>query len=193
MPETVKTLSDQKAFDLHVKNKKLKFSVSAKFDEDHIIKASLSSKNSKEAAIERYKRNQKIKKSSWIMLDKATLLNKAKGASVCPCIHSGKQQLATTISVTRRTVVIDELTFKEAQTYKCEEVEIGKEKKYLNCTSEEATVKLHIKGGWNPLTGDVDLYHYEEGTAPTTPKLLEKYRKWVHDDGGKPIRPDAKK
>jgi hypothetical protein len=194
MTETVKILKDDESFRQLVKDNPLKYKVSAKFDDDHIIKASLSKKNSIEAAIERYKRNQKIKKSSWIMIDKATLLNKARAAGAkIAHIHGGGQQLATTIKVTRRTVEIDELTPKERQRYKHEEVKVGKETKYLNCTSEEATVSLKVVGRWDPFTGECDIYHYEEGEAGGSHKLLDKFKKWVCDEKGKPIRLEAKK
>lgn len=194
MAETTKTLSDKASFDKLVKDNKLSFRVTAKFEGDHIIGTNLSKKNSIEAAIQRYKRNQRIIKSSWIMIDKSTVKNKAKASTKkVAAVYRGNQQLTTTIKVTRRTVEIVELTKKERQRYQYEEVTIGREVKYLNCSSEEEIVDLKVVGKWDPFTGECDIYHYEEGKAPTDHKLLPKFKKWVCGEDGKPIRLEAKK
>jgi len=194
MAETTKTLSDRASFDQLVKDNKLSFKVTAKFEGDHIVSTNLSKKNSIEAAIQRYKRNQRIIKSSWIMIDKSTVKNKAKASTKkVAAVYRSNQQMTTTIKVTRRTVEIVELTKKERQRYQYEEVTIGREVKYLNCSSDEELVDLKLVGKWDPFTGECDIYHYEEGKAPTEHKLLPKFKKWVCGEDGKPIRLEAKK
>jgi transcription elongation GreA/GreB family factor len=171
-----------------------KFKVDSKFAGDHQLESTnLSKKQSISAAIERYKKNQRITTSSWMVITPADVIGKAKNSDKIALIYSGKQQIAVTISVLQRTVEISRLTSKEAQTYKCEQVKIGKDVHYLNCTSEEKNVKISVVGPWNPLTGEISLYHYDAGRSTQADTMLDKYLEWHCDDKGKPIRPAAKR
>jgi streptogramin lyase len=58
----------------------------------------------------------------------------------------------------------------------------------LNCRSEEKEITLSVKGQWNPVTGEVELYHYDEGEMPHA-AMVDKYLWWVVDEAARPIRP----
>lgn len=192
MVETT-TLKPDDAYKAWLGYKKLSHTVSAKFSSDHVITTNLSKKSSITAALERYKKNQRILKSSWVMLDAKTLKNKASGAKRKASVHSGKQQMTTQIKVTRRTVTLQKLEKKELQRYTYEEVVVKGETHYLNCSSEEKDVKLKVMGTWKPLTGAVDLYHYEEGDMPSKHEFVKSYLVWYVDDKGDPTAPKATK
>lgn len=103
------------------------------------------------------------------------------------------QQLAAEIKVTRRTVTMSELTQKELQRYEYEEVKIGTETRYVNCSSAEKEITIKIMGEWKPLTGEFSLYHYDEKAIDRKHDMDKKYLKWIVDsDTGKLIRPVAK-
>lgn len=89
-------------------------------------------------------------------------------------------------------ILIEKLTKKETAQYEHETVKIGNEDHYLNCSSAEADVALCIKGRWNPLTGDVELYHYEESAFPGNAAMLDKYLSWK-TRGGEAYAPVATK
>ncbi len=183
------------AFDLYVDHHPLKYSVDNKFMDDHVIGENLSKRTSIEAAVERYTRNQRILTSSWLMMDKNKLASKAKSSSKRAAhVHNGAQQMVVQLSVTRRTVSIQVLDKKELSRYKYEEVKVGGETRYLNCTSEEKDIKLNVVGPWDPLTGEVELYHYEEGAFDATHDFAAKYLEWTYDPKTKEyIAPTAKR
>ncbi len=191
--QTVK-ISAPMAFGLLVKANPLKFKVTSKFKTDHLLKsANLSKKNSIAEAVERFERNQAITKSSWMLMDESTVLNKVKAASHVAQTYRGKQQLAMQISVTRRTVDIDILTEKQSKQYECIETTIRGKKFYLNCSSQEKDVKINVMGEWNPLTGEVEVYHYDEGAFSTAHVMLDAYLEWIYDPETKTyIRTTAK-
>lgn len=198
MPEVIKKLSAADAYKHYLKNFELKYKIADKFSTDHLLAAAnLSKTTSIDAAIERYTRNQNITTSSWMLLDTRTLLNKAKGAKKGTQIHNGAQQMSMQISVTRRTVTIAPFSKKELQGHKLDEyknVKIKEETHYLYCSSREKDVKINVMGPWNPLTGDVSLYHYDEGQFDPTHTLLPSYREWFYDNESKTyLRPVAKK
>lgn len=189
-----KKLKDKDACELFFCNYPLKFKVASKLSGDHQLEATnLSKKESIAAAIERYKKNQRITASSWVVLESSDIINKAKHADKVAIIFGGKQQLAVNVSVTQRTVGITRLTVKEKQRYKSIEVKIGRDIHYLNCISEEKNTKISIVGPWDPLSGEVSLYHYEAKKISQGDKMLDKYLEWVCDEKGKPIRPAAKR
>jgi hypothetical protein len=163
----------------YIKDNPLKYTVTAKFDDDHITAApNLSKSTSIKSALGRYQKNQRILKSSWMLISKDTLQNKAAGARKQAAVYNGAQQMVLEIKVTRRTVDLEVLTKKELSKYKYETVKVGNEEHYLTCNSTEAEVKLSVKGNWNPLTGEVQLYHYEESPFPGAPAMLDKYLVW---------------
>ena len=188
-----KTLAAAAAYALWIKENPLTYEVTGKFEDDHIITSNLSKQTSIEAAIDRYKRNQNITTSSWIMLDKDKLVAKAQGAQKRASVHQSAQQLTMAIKVNRRTVTISLLDKKERQRYEHQEVQIGTETHYLNCGSDEKEIILLIVGPWNPVTGEVGLYHYQEGALPGGHVMLPQYLKWNYDDTDKLIGPVAKK
>jgi hypothetical protein len=129
-----------------------------------------------------------------MLMDESTVLNKVRPANKVAQIYRGEQQLSMQISVTRRTVDIDEVSEQDSKRYKCVIAKIGGKTRYLNCTSEEKDVKITVKGEWNPLTGDVEVYHYEEGPLGGSHQMVDKYLEWVYDPSSKTyIRPTAKK
>src|ERR1700716_510058 len=108
MPSVIKKVKADVAYELYVDHFPLKYKVSSKFRDDHTLDApNLSKQTSIEAAIDRYKRNQNVKKSSWLLLDDKTLINKAKSANKGTDVHQGKQQITMQLVVTRRTVTIE--------------------------------------------------------------------------------------
>jgi hypothetical protein len=189
-----KKLTAAKAYDLWIKEHPLTYAVTGKFNDAHII-TNLTKKKSIEAAIKRYKEDQNIKLSSWIGHDKDKLVAKAQGAhNKRASVHQGAQQLTVAIKVKRRTVKISPLTKKELQRYEHEDVEIGSEMHHLNCSSDEQEIILLIVGPWNPLTGEVGLYHYKEGTIPADHQMLDKFLEWnVDETTKKPVSPVATK
>ena len=193
MPEVQKKLTADAARALYISNYKLRMTVAAKFSGDHLLETpNLSKKTSIDAAIKRYQSNQKIKLSSWMLMDKATILNKAAAGDKRAWVHAGTQQLVVRIRVTRRTVEVTPLQNKERQTYENVPVTVGSETHYLNCASQEKEVGIKIVGAWTPLTGEFELYHYDE-TALMPDVMLDKYLTWVQDDATRQyIRPVAK-
>jgi hypothetical protein len=97
------------------------------------------------------------------------------------------------IKVMRRTVTIQPLKKSELNRYKYEEVTVGSETHYLNCVSEEKEIKLCVKGEWHPLTGEVDLYHYEESAFPASPAMIEKYLKFKIKPPNEVVGPEAER
>lgn len=191
-PEKTKKLTAAEAFVAYKEHHPLTFSVTAKFDDDHITAATnLSKEKSIASAIERYKKQPNILRSSWILVDHNTLQNKAAGATKVPCVHQGAQQMAIAIKVKRRTVTIDAFTKRELQGDNLSKyTKVGEH--YLSCKSEEKDVTLAVKGPYDPMTGAVELYHYEEGALPAA-AMVDKYLVWVVDDKDELIRPQAKK
>jgi hypothetical protein len=189
-----KKLSPADAFTAWTKLNKLTYTVTGKFEDDHIMAVNLSKKNSIAAALVRYKKNQAILRSSWLALDKTTVLNKATAStSKRASVHQAAQQLTVGIKVNRRTVTIEPLTKQESSQYEHVVVEINGAKHYLNCSSAEQEIVLLIIGPWDPLTGKVQLYHYQEGAMPGSHTLLDKFLEWNVDDENNPISPTAKK
>jgi hypothetical protein len=95
--------------------------------------------------------------------------------------------------VTRRTVTIERLEKKDLARVKYEEVKIGNDTHYLNCVSDEKSVKINVMGGWSPLTGDVELYHYDENSFKDSHNISAKYLDWTYDEKEKKyIAPAAK-
>ena len=193
MPEVEKRLTADVARALYISNYPLKMTVATKFSGDHLLQApNLSKKTSIDAAIRRYQANQTITRSSWMLMDPSTILNKAATGEKRALQRAQKQQLAVRISVVRRTVEIDRLEHKERQTYENMPVMVGGETHYLNCVSREQNVDIKIVGDWKPLTGDFELFHYEE-KALMPDEMIEPYLRWVQDDTTKQyIRPVAK-
>lgn len=185
-----KKLTPEAAYAQFLKWKPFTYTVTGKFSDDHTIDVNLSKKNSILAAIERYKKNRNTK-SSWMMLSHETIKNKAKDGKKQPTVHSGAQQIAVAIKVNRRTVTLQKLEFKELQRYEHVTLEIGGEKHHLNCSSEEKEVTICIYGPWNPVTGKVELYHYDEKALPGAPAMVDKYLEWNVDDKGNPTSPKA--
>lgn len=106
--EETKKLTAAAAQALFIKHNPPKYTVTAKFDDDHITAApNLSKKTSIESALERYKKNQAILKSSWLLIDKDTIKNKATGGRKIASLHQGAQQMTVEIKVKRRTVTIE--------------------------------------------------------------------------------------
>lgn len=190
-----KTLDADDAQERWLDLKPPKYSVSSKFSGDHVLAAAnLSKKTSIAAALERYQRNPKITKSSWLLLDDSTILNKARNAKQRASIYANSQQMSIELkNITRRTVTIQELTPKERQRYAHDEIEIKGETRYVNSSSDEDTVSLCCKGEWNPLTGAIEIYHYEESKLPSKSAMLEKFLEWEVDEDEEPIAPVAKK
>ena len=142
--------------------------------------------------MKRYEENQNIRASSWIEISKDTLKNKAKASTTRRAIvHAGEQQMAVQISVERKTITMEVLEFKELQRYEYHTVVINGEKHYINCSSAASeNINLTIVGPWNPLTGAVELYHYQE-TFPATAAMLPKFLEWRVDGGNNPLSPTA--
>ncbi len=193
MPEVEKRLTADVARALYVSNYPLKMTVATKFTGDHLLQApNLSKKTSIDAAIRRYQADQTVRLSSWMLMDHSTILNKAATGVKRALEHAQKQQLAVRINVVRRTVEIDRLEHKERQTYENVPVTVGGEIHYLNCVSREQKVDIKVVGNWKPLTGDFELYHYEE-KALMPDVMIERYLRWVQDDTTRQyIRPVAK-
>jgi len=185
----------QKAF---MKMQPLKYEVTAKFENDHnIVTAPVLSKDAAfGATIERYKRNQNLRESSWILVDKSTLKNRAANADKVAFVYAGAQQMAVAIKVEKRTVSILAQTRKEIQGHNpsdFEEVTIGTEKRYLTLKSNpKQDVTLCLKGPWNPFTGVVQLYHYEVGALPPC-AMLDKYLRWKVLKNGATWEPEVRK
>ncbi len=193
MPEVEKRLTADVARALYISNYPLKMSMATKFTGDHLLQApNLSKKTSIDAAIRRYQADQTVRLSSWMLMDHSTILNKAATGEKRALEHAQKQQLAVQINVVRRTVEIDRLEHKERQTYENVPVTVGGEIHYLNCVSREQKVDIKVVGNWKPLTGDFELYHYEE-KALMPDVMIERYLRWVQDDTTRQyIRPVAK-
>ncbi len=185
----------QKAFILF---KSLSYEVTAKFDDDHITAApSLSKSDSFKSAVERYKKQPNVLLSSWILLDKSTLQNKAANATKVAYVHNGVQQMAVAVKVKRRTVTISAFTRKEIQGSNPKDFEevttVAGEKRYLRLKSDKIEdITLCVTGPWNPFTGVVQMYHYDEGPLPAC-AMLDKYLRWRIDHNGVPRSPEAKK
>ena len=199
MPDPVgskkKNLTAADAQRLYMGRYRLSYTVSAKFNDDHIVAApNLSKTTSIEAAVARYKKQPNILLSSWILVDANTLKNKAASAPKVACIYNSTQQMALAIKVQRRTVSITARTRKEIQgdnPANYIKVTLGDGDRYLTCKSDLQDVTLCVKGSWSPLKGLVDLYHYEEGAMPTL-AIVAKYLEWVVDASGTPLYPVAK-
>jgi hypothetical protein len=193
-PDKTKKLTARDAQAAFIKLYPYKYTVTARFDDKHITAApNLSKQTSIESAVQRYKEDRTLR-SSWILLDKDTLKNMATGATKVACVYNGAQQIAMAINVKRRTVTIESNTRKDIQGANPKDyirVTIAGEERYLKCKSEEKEVTLSVRGPWRPLTGEVELYHYDEGRMPNA-EMLDRYCEWVVDEGGRPIRPTAK-
>ena len=193
MPEVEKRLTADVARALYISNYPLKMTVATKFSGDHLLQApNLSKRTSIDAAIKRYQANQTITRSSWMLMDHSTILNKAAIGEKRALEHAQKQQLAVRINVVRRTVEIERLEYKQRQTYENVLVTVGGETHYLNCVSREQNVDIKVVGDWHPLTGDFELYHYEE-KALMPDVMIERYLRWVQDKTTRQyIRPVAR-
>ncbi len=191
-----KKLTADVAYDLWVSLHPLRYKVDEKFVKDHTLASpNLSKQTSINAAIERYTRNRAITTSSWLLLSADTLVNKAASAPKRASVHAGNQQMIVEVSVTRRTVRIERLTLqKDIQRYENVKVMVGDEPHYLNCSSEEKVIKLRVVGPWNPVTGEVTLYHYAEaqGALPAH-AMLDKYLVWYVNAENQPTSPHATK
>jgi len=189
------------AFNEFIKYAKLTYSVSDKFIDDHTMTVMTSSKNASERAVQRYVANQRILTSTWMMLDKATILNKAKGCNLANArslTYREAQQIAIPIKAIVRTITVEKLAKNDIPRYKNSSVEvtIGSEVHTLRCTSKDGVedAEIHIVGPWNPLTGEVVLYHFEMGLPPqNNHTMLEKYMKWYRNEDKTLLRPVAKK
>lgn len=184
------------AQELYFKHFPLKYSVSDKIIRDHVTSApNLSKQTSINEALDRYVRDRgRTPISSWILLSSQTLINKATNARKMASVHAGKQQMTLEIAVTRRTVTLTRLTDKDRRRYEYKTIKVGQEVHYLNCASDERELKICIMGQWSPLTGNVVLYHYEEGALPATPQLLPQYLSWTRSKDKKQyVAPAAKK
>jgi hypothetical protein len=190
----IKKISANLAYAQFTKLYPLAYTVADKFKTDHTLAApNLSKKTSIEAAVARYKKNTKITTSSWMLLDASTLVNKAAGAPKRATVYNGAQQMTLQLTVKRRTVRIEKLEPKELQRYEHTDVKVGTETHHLNCSSDEKDVKINVVGGWSPLAGDVEMYHYEEAALPGAHVLLDKYLEWNVDDATEaPVSPTAK-
>ena len=190
----VKTLTAAAAQAAFIQLHPLKYSVAARFDDNHVTAApNLSKQTSIASAVERFKAQPNILVSSWILVDGPTLKNKAAGATKVACTHAGHQQMALAIKVMRRTVTISAFTRKEIQGSNPKDyiqATIAAGERFLSCKSEEKQVTLCVKGPWNPITGDVQIFHYEEGAMPAA-AMVDKYLKWYVDASGRAIRPQA--
>jgi hypothetical protein len=181
-----KKLTAAVAQGLFIEHFPLKFSIAAKFDEDHMMVGNLSSQTSITQAVDRYTRAKKQHKnpalmSSWLAITTDTVKNKAASAARRAMLHKGSQQMAIQIKVKRRTVTLDELTPKEKlQAKKPIEVKISdREIYYLTARSDEKDVDLLVIGEWQPLTGNVSMYHYQEGRVDSVTVAMEdKYLMW---------------
>ena len=191
-----KVLTAAVAQPLFLKDHPLIPEVTAKFFDDHMITTNLSKSQAIASAVERYKKNRNTK-SSWIEISKETLINKAKGSTRRVAGTFGapaKQQLTVQIKVDRKTITISVLDKKEKHQYEHEIVEIDGEDHYLNCSSAAtANVDLRIVGDWDPLTGKLGLYHYEEGAIQqnAAAAMLQKYLLWNTAMDGSPTTPVA--
>jgi hypothetical protein len=195
-PKDTVMLSAAGAQAAFIKLHPLTYKVTDKFFDDHITAApNLSKATSIASAVKRYEKQPNVVVSSWILLDKDTLENKAKDATKVACLHNGAQQMAIAIKVKRRTVTISAFTRNAIQGDNPEsytEVTIPSgEKRYLDCKSEEKELFLSVKGPWKPLTGEVELYHYDERPISVA-SMVPKYLNWVVDPADRrPIRPVA--
>lgn len=194
----VKKLSCVEAQKAFIRFKSLSYEVTAKFDDDHITAPPILSKAASFAsAVERFKKQPNVLLSSWILVDKSTLKNKAANATKVACVHGGAQQMALAIKVQRRTVTIFAYTRKEIQGHNPKDFEevvtVGGEKRYLRLKSAKIEdVTLCVTGPWNPFTGVVQLFHYAESAMPAC-AMLEKYLTWHVDNDGITRHPEARK
>jgi hypothetical protein len=149
------------------------------------------------SAVERFKKQPNVLLSSWILVDKSTLKNKAANAPKVACVHVGAQQMALAIKVQRRTITIFAYTRKEIQGHNPKDFEevitVGGEKRFLRLKSDKIVdITLCVTGPWNPFTGVVQLFHYAEGALPAC-AMLERYLRWHVDKDGITRHPEVKK
>jgi hypothetical protein len=203
--QSTKTLKSNDAYERFVDHWKLSYTVAKKFYDDHLLVKDASrklffvhpsTKDALEAALDRYVRtNRKISTSSWIALNETEIINKAKNSSnKRASVHNGKQQLTVKIQVERYTINIEELKVKEKHRYKgVKECKIGSEIVYLLPQKDKRKVDINVVGGWKPLTGKVEIYHYDPSAALRNHEMMKDYLVWKTDESGKPTYPNATK
>jgi hypothetical protein len=201
----VKKLSDGEAKDEWLKYQKQTYTMSVKFQGDHVLPA-VTKSTALQASKERFVKDGKPKQPSarwnsmtWTEATDQNLLNKAGGAQSTnkrANIHSNKQQLTTKLkNIKKRTVRPFELDYKAANQMDEGDYETYKDTKEENVyvqfnVSGETTEEMNVVGGWKPETGDADMYHYEQ-KWPGANAMLPEYLEWVYDtdESDKPLGP----
>jgi hypothetical protein len=203
--EETKKVAPNIAYDYYVGAAPLKFTVTNKFETDHLAEGEnvdsrgLSQREAIEAALERYKRKG-TPVSSWLNLTPSTVVNKVKSAQrKAASVFKSKQQIMILISVDSITAKIDKLSSDDVAKKRYKDmVEASAPgdngSGYVLPSVESRQITVKVIGPWNPLTGEVDVYHYEKDEAWNGGhEFLPKYLQFIVDERGAPIRPAAKK
>jgi hypothetical protein len=170
--------------------------VEDKFYGDH-IKQELSNGIAFDWAVERYKKSKAVKTSSLVGASPSTLLNKANGGKAYPSVFKGAQQIAVKVTCDVITVALQEnkvvgdkaIALFKKNNKNC--AQVGDV--WLTGTFTKGTQSFYVMGGWDPETGNADLYHYQAENAKPAAELLAEYRRWTYSNQeGKFIGPTPK-
>ena len=191
-------LAPAAAFTFYTDANPLSFSVNPKFVSDHMdllgSNKGLTGGEAKKLALDRFSKKGSTT-SSWLDLSTAEVIKKVSTTTKrAACTHQGKQQIALLIKVDSVTVTVSELTAKEIKSGRFQSAAVKRGSETVQVTTEvvERPVEIKVIGPWNPLTGDVDVYHYEKDTTAGTHDFLPKYLDFVMD-GNRAVRPVATK
>lgn len=187
MPDVVtkKTLAPADACALYLQHFPPKFTVAGKFYDDHMVKA-ISTPEVHENAIARFKKNQRIKVSSWIELSEATVKNKASSGKKIAHVYNNAQQLGVTIKARQWTATISESSWKPGakgkQPKETIAVKIQSDVYYIEIDiAKDDNLEIFVMGQWDPQSGQAEIYHYE-ANPPGAHTMLDKHRKWFYNE-----------
>lgn len=175
-----KKVTSTEALALYLEHHPVKFTVADKFFGDHVVK-SIDSNTVKESAASRYIKNN-TGTSSWIELDVGSLKSKAGAGQKIAKIHSGQQQIGVYITCKQWTARVTESKFNPKKDKKPDKntVQIikGRETLYIDIEiTKNESFKIFVLGGWDPNTGEAEIYHYE-ANPPGSSILQDKYLTW---------------
>lgn len=175
-----KKISSTEALALYLEHHPVKFTVADKFFGDHVVK-SIDSNTVKDSAINRYIKNN-TGTSSWIELDVSSLKSKAGAGQKIAKIHSGNQQIGVYITCKQWTARVTPSKFKPVNGKKPDKGTVAviknRETVYVEIDIEKnESFKIFVLGGWDPTSGEAEIYHYE-ANPPGSSVLQDKYLTW---------------
>lgn len=184
-PDESRQLDVDQAFLLWCGRKPVKFKrVEDKFYDDH-IKKEVSRKIAFDWAVERYKTGRNVRVSTLVEASPSGLLNKANGGKAHPAVYRHTQQIAVKVTCDALTTTLQEnrpVGDKAVRQFEKEHkglcVKVGEV--WLSATFKTGTQSFYVMGGWDPDSGDAELYHYQDEAGKPRAALLPEYLRWTY-------------